>query len=155
MDLIPVVSRLYFLKRLPVTLSYAQAAILLSLGLQFQELSSLEVNVHSFGLHLFLTRDGLVQAILPLFFTFQSSLELQGTQILALFNKAMRKIHGVLHKAASQQIEATLPRVKEVCGIRFTLSLQHVLILAQLLFSFTSMWLQLLWMKIWRRGQNK
>ncbi|CAI5531434.1 unnamed protein product, partial [Closterium sp. Naga37s-1] len=85
MDLIPPVARLYFLGLIPASLSYAQAAILLSFGLQHHELSTIEAN-----------------------------LRLPGTQVLALFNKAIRKIHSVLYAAAARTIEAALPRIKEV-----------------------------------------
>lgn len=85
LDLVPTVARLYFLERLPASLSYGQTAILLSLGLQFNGLPELE-----------------------------KGLRLPGTQILALFNKTMRKLHGSLHRAASKIIEAALPRMKEV-----------------------------------------
>jgi hypothetical protein len=43
LDLVPTVARLYFLERLPASLSYGQAAILLCLGLQHQQLEHLEV----------------------------------------------------------------------------------------------------------------
>jgi N-acetyltransferase 10 len=45
LDLVPALSRLYFLEKLPATLSYGQAAILLSLGLQHQDLTDVEVSV--------------------------------------------------------------------------------------------------------------
>lgn len=89
LDLVPAVARLYFLERIPASLSYGQAAILLSLGLQHQELSAVEAH-----------------------------LRLASNQVLALFNKAMRKIHGQLHAAASKVAEAALPRMKEVAVMR-------------------------------------
>ena len=48
----------------------------------------------------------------------QSSLGLPGSQVLALFNKAVRKLHAVLQLAAAHTIEAAMPRVthKEVGG---------------------------------------
>lgn len=42
LDLLPSFARAYFAGRVPATLSYGQAAILLSLGLQQQELSAVE-----------------------------------------------------------------------------------------------------------------
>lgn len=86
LDLVPTVARLYFLERLPASLSYGQAAILLCLGLQHQQLEHLE-----------------------------GQLKLPGGQILALFNKTIRRLHTQLHKAASKDIEAALPRLREVC----------------------------------------
>ncbi|GAQ78702.1 N-acetyltransferase 10 [Klebsormidium nitens] len=85
LDLVPSLSRLYFLEKLPATLSYGQAAILLSLGLQHQDLTDVE-----------------------------AYLKLPSSQILALFNKTIRKLHGLLHGAAAREIEAALPRVREV-----------------------------------------
>jgi hypothetical protein len=41
-------------------------------------------------------------------------LKLPSSQILALFNKTMRKLHSQLHGAAAREIEAALPRVREV-----------------------------------------
>ncbi|KAG6541499.1 hypothetical protein Mapa_017096 [Marchantia paleacea] len=85
LDLIPTLARLYFLERLPVSLSLAQAAILVGVGLQHQSLDTLE-----------------------------AELKLPANQILALFNKSIRRLHSELHKAAAKKIEAALPRIKEV-----------------------------------------
>lgn len=51
----------------------------------------------------------------------QAQLKLPGSQILALFNKTIRRLHGQLHKAAAKGVEAALPRLKEVLE-RFLLS---------------------------------
>ncbi|OAE26338.1 hypothetical protein AXG93_4324s1040 [Marchantia polymorpha subsp. ruderalis] len=85
LDLIPTLARLYLLERLPVSLSLAQAAILVGVGLQHQSLDTLE-----------------------------AELKLPANQILALFNKSIRRLHSELHKAAAKKIEAALPRIKEV-----------------------------------------
>lgn len=45
LDLVPTVARLYFLERLPTSISYGQAAILLCLGLQHHQLEHVEVRV--------------------------------------------------------------------------------------------------------------
>ena len=58
LDLLPGLAATYFAGRLPASLSYAQAAILLSLGLQRTEVKDLE-----------------------------ASLQLPSNQVLALFNK--------------------------------------------------------------------
>ncbi|GBG87241.1 hypothetical protein CBR_g45300 [Chara braunii] len=42
LDLVPTIAQLYFLEKIPATVSYGQAAILLSIGLQRQELSEVE-----------------------------------------------------------------------------------------------------------------
>ncbi|XP_024541678.1 RNA cytidine acetyltransferase 1 [Selaginella moellendorffii] len=84
-DLVPTISRLYFMRTIPVTLSACQAAILLCIGLQQHDISFVE-----------------------------SALDLPRNQVLALFNKSVRKLHGQLHKAAAKEIEETLPRLREV-----------------------------------------
>lgn len=43
LDLVPKLTYLYFCRKLPVTLSYAQASILLCIGLQNQDISYIEV----------------------------------------------------------------------------------------------------------------
>ncbi|KAH7352706.1 hypothetical protein KP509_19G059500 [Ceratopteris richardii] len=85
LDLVPILARYYFLERLPATLSYGQAAILLCLGLQHQSVSFVE-----------------------------GQLNLPRNQVLALFNKSIRKLYNQLNKAASKKVEAALPRLKEV-----------------------------------------
>lgn len=42
-DLVPILANLYFEGRIPVTLSYAQASVLLCIGLQGQNISYIEV----------------------------------------------------------------------------------------------------------------
>ena len=80
--LVPPLARAYFAKRIPVTLSYTQAAILLILGLQLK------------------TVDESVK-----------DLDLPGTQVMALFNKAVRRIHGSLLTAREADVEAALPSI--------------------------------------------
>ena len=82
LDLLPVLSASFFRGKIPATLSYAQAAILLCLGLQRQELSEVE-----------------------------AALSLPSSQILALFNKAVRKIHQHLRAAKEAAVERSLPAV--------------------------------------------
>ena len=79
-DLVPPLARAYFGRRLPATLSFVQAAILLVLGLQQRDVSDAE-----------------------------AALGLPSAQVLALFNKAVRKLHGVLRAAAERRVEASLP----------------------------------------------
>lgn len=43
LDIVPILARLYFLEKLPVTLSYAQASVLLCMGLQAKDISAIEV----------------------------------------------------------------------------------------------------------------
>ncbi|XP_059624435.1 RNA cytidine acetyltransferase 1-like [Cornus florida] len=74
----------YFLEKLPVTLSYAQASVLLCIGLQKKEVSDIE-----------------------------REMKLEGQQILSLFIKVMKKFYKYLYGIASKEIDSTLPRLKE------------------------------------------
>ncbi|CEG39118.1 n-acetyltransferase 10 [Plasmopara halstedii] len=77
-DLIPSLARMYFLQRLPqMSLSYLQRAILVSLGLQHQSVD-----------------------------TIQQELNVPSNQLLALFNKAVRKFLGQVEKLMEEQLEA-------------------------------------------------
>jgi N-acetyltransferase 10 len=79
-DLVPPLARAYFAGRLPVSLSYAQAAILVVLGLQQRELSDVE-----------------------------ATLGLPSSQVLALFNKSMRRLHACLRASEEARVRAALP----------------------------------------------
>ncbi|PNW85567.1 hypothetical protein CHLRE_03g192850v5 [Chlamydomonas reinhardtii] len=83
LDLVPPLAAAYLRGRVPVSLSYGQAAIMLVLGLQLREVSALE-----------------------------ESLGLPSNQVLALFNKAMRKIYGCLRASKEAAVARTLPAVK-------------------------------------------
>lgn len=84
LDLIPPIARGYFSERLPTNLSYGQAAILLSLGLQSKGLAAV-----------------------------QEALALPSNQILALFNKSVRKLYGVLRTVAEARYGKGLPGNKD------------------------------------------
>ncbi|CAL1409069.1 unnamed protein product [Linum trigynum] len=84
LDIVPVLARLYFRGKLPVTLSPVQASVLLCIGLQQQNFTHVE-----------------------------EQLKLERTLILSNFMKAMKKIHHHLHGVASDEIQSTLPRLKE------------------------------------------
>ena len=71
-DLIPPLARAYFAGNVPATMSYAQTAIVLSLGLQFREMEEVA-----------------------------KGLGLPTQQVMALFNKAVRKMHGALRAGRS------------------------------------------------------
>jgi len=62
LDLLPTLTRFFFLNKMPFNISYAQAAILLGVGLQHKKIEDVGKDI-----------------------------DLQSNQILALFNKAMRK----------------------------------------------------------------
>eukprot|EP00877_Chromochloris_zofingiensis_P001333 jgi/Chrzof1/111/Cz01g03260.t1 len=84
LDLLTPLAACYLSGRLPTTLSYGQAAILLCLGLQQRELSDIEV-----------------------------ALGLPSNQVLALFNKAIRKLYSQLRAAKEAAVDRLLPRVTQ------------------------------------------
>ena len=85
MDLVPFLAQAYFSQKLPATLSYGQAAILVCLGLQHKTVDD-------------------VKAIL----------DLPANQVLALFNKSVRKMHGLLRATEEAAVERSLPKVVPV-----------------------------------------
>ncbi|XP_047316281.1 RNA cytidine acetyltransferase 1-like [Impatiens glandulifera] len=85
LDLVPILSQQYFSEKLPVTISYAQASVLLSIGLQFQNITHIE-----------------------------GGMKLERQQILSLFIKVIKKFYKYLHEVASKEIGKTFPRLKEV-----------------------------------------
>ncbi|KAL9253303.1 RNA cytidine acetyltransferase 1-like protein [Drosera capensis] len=84
LDLVPILVNMYFRGKLPVTLSYAQASVLLCIGLQHQNFSYIE-----------------------------GQMKLERQQIMSLFIKALKKFHKYLSGIASSQIDSTLPRLKD------------------------------------------
>ncbi|KAJ4970584.1 hypothetical protein NE237_003683 [Protea cynaroides] len=85
LDLLPLIVHQFFQEKLPVNLSYAQASVLLCMGLQNQSVTYIE-----------------------------GQMKLERQQILSLFIKAMKKLHKYLDSIASEEIKSTLPRIKEV-----------------------------------------
>lgn len=85
LDILPKLARLYFLEKLPVTLSYAQASVLLCMGLQRKDISVVE-----------------------------GEMKLERQQILSLFIKVMKKFYKYLYSVASNEIDSTVPRLKEI-----------------------------------------
>lgn len=85
LDLLPSLARAYFSGHIPATLSYSQAAILLTLGLQCKSV------------------DDVAQ-----------DLGLPSSQVLALFSKSIRKLHGHLHAGKQAQIARKLPARKDL-----------------------------------------
>jgi N-acetyltransferase 10 len=83
LDLVPELARLFFMDRLDLTLTYTQAAILLAIGLQHKSVTDLE-----------------------------KELSVPSNQILALFNKAMRKIsnwlRGILEHSVREEMAESL-----------------------------------------------
>ncbi|KXZ56890.1 hypothetical protein GPECTOR_1g802 [Gonium pectorale] len=80
LDVVRPLAAAYLRGRLPVSLSYGQAALLLVLGLQGRELGCLE-----------------------------EALGLPSSQLLALFNKAIRKLHGCVRAAKEAAVARSLP----------------------------------------------
>jgi N-acetyltransferase 10 len=85
LDLISPLARAYFSGNIPVTLSYSQAAILLCLGLQQRDVSAVE-----------------------------TALDLPSSQVLALFSKAVRRLHQQLRAVKEAEVERQLPKPKIV-----------------------------------------
>uniref|UniRef100_K3XCC4 RNA cytidine acetyltransferase n=1 Tax=Globisporangium ultimum (strain ATCC 200006 / CBS 805.95 / DAOM BR144) TaxID=431595 RepID=K3XCC4_GLOUD len=91
-DLIPSLARLYFLQRFPdMTLSYLQRAILVSIGLQHQSVDVI-----------------------------QKELGVPSNQLLALFNKAIRKflaqVEGVLEKQLESEQKEQDQKIAKLAG---------------------------------------
>ncbi|GMN33414.1 hypothetical protein TIFTF001_004140 [Ficus carica] len=85
LDIARKLARLYFQEKLPVTISYAQASVLLCIGLQGRDISDIEE---------------------------QMGLERQ--QILSLFIKAMKKFSKYLNNLDAKEIDSSMPRLKEI-----------------------------------------
>jgi len=80
-DLLPNIAQLYFLEKIPVSLSSAQIVILLAVGLQHKTIDQIT-----------------------------EELTLGPNQILALFNKTIRKITQHFRSLQEKSIETTLPK---------------------------------------------
>ncbi|XP_072998178.1 RNA cytidine acetyltransferase 1-like [Typha latifolia] len=85
LDLVPTVAHLYFQEKLPVTLSALQASVLLCMGLQNKEITSVK-----------------------------EEMELEREQVQSLFFKLMKRLYNYLYGIASKEINETLPRLKEI-----------------------------------------
>uniref|UniRef100_A0A0E0F9Y4 RNA cytidine acetyltransferase n=1 Tax=Oryza meridionalis TaxID=40149 RepID=A0A0E0F9Y4_9ORYZ len=85
LDLVPILAHQYFSEKLPVTLHGAQAAVLFCMGLQDKDIGATK-----------------------------EELGIEREQVLSNFIKTMKKLYGYLHNIAGKEIEATLPRLKEI-----------------------------------------
>ncbi|XP_010548049.1 PREDICTED: RNA cytidine acetyltransferase 1 [Tarenaya hassleriana] len=83
-DLCKTLAHLYFQEKIPVTLSYVQASVLLCLGLQESDFSCIEKQT-----------------------------QLERGQIYSLLLKVMKKFYKYLNEIAGKEIESTFPRLKE------------------------------------------
>ena len=79
-DLVPPLARAFFAGQIPTSMSYSQVAILLQLGLQYKEMDDVA-----------------------------KGLGLPTPQVMALYNKAMRKLHTALRTAKEREVEAAMP----------------------------------------------
>ncbi|KAK6922906.1 Helicase domain [Dillenia turbinata] len=85
LDLVPDIAQQYFQERILVTLSPAQASVLLCIGLQHHNVSYIE-----------------------------GAMKLERQQILSLFIKVMKKFHKYFEGLVSKEMDSTLPsRLKE------------------------------------------
>ncbi|CAH1787885.1 unnamed protein product [Owenia fusiformis] len=106
MDLLPAISRLFFLYKLDLHLSAAQSALLLGLGLQHKSVDKLE-----------------------------KELDLPASQLLGLFNRTIRKVvqnlKGMQEKAIEQELvegkEITMEPVKQTMEEELTEAANEVL----------------------------
>ncbi|XP_048134806.1 RNA cytidine acetyltransferase 1-like isoform X3 [Rhodamnia argentea] len=85
LDTVPILSHTFFQEKLPVSLSYAQASVLLCIGLQHHDISYVE-----------------------------GQMKLERQQIMSLFIKVMKKFYKHLYAIAAKEIDSALPRLKEV-----------------------------------------
>jgi hypothetical protein len=85
LDLLPPVARAWFLQRVPVALSALQAALLLGMGLQYKTVDALE-----------------------------AELGLPANQLLALFNRAVRKLSDHFRELMAGHIDQALAPVRDV-----------------------------------------
>jgi N-acetyltransferase 10 len=98
LDLIPDMAKLVFLSKAPVSISHAQAAILLAVGLQRKSIDDVEKEFH-----------------------------LMSNQILATFNKVVKKVSSYLKKQRENGIKETLPETKHTVLKPLATSLQSEL----------------------------
>ncbi|KAK4790926.1 hypothetical protein SAY86_031339 [Trapa natans] len=95
LDMVPALSHSYFQEKLPVSVSYAQASVLLCIGLQHRDITYIE-----------------------------GQMKLERQQILSLFIKVMKKFHKYIYAVASKEIESALPRLKDVALEPHSISLE-------------------------------
>ncbi|KAH0452600.1 hypothetical protein IEQ34_019899 [Dendrobium chrysotoxum] len=96
LDLVPVLAYHFFQGELPVTLSPVQASVLFCIGMQNQDIAHIK-----------------------------EEMKLEREQILSLFIKVMKKLYKYLYSVAAKEIDATLPRLREVTLAPHTISLDE------------------------------
>ncbi|KAM9450694.1 RNA cytidine acetyltransferase [Clarias gariepinus] len=86
MDMVPAIARMFFLKQLgDISLSVAQSALLLGLGLQHKSIDDLEKEI-----------------------------KLPGSQLMGLFNRLMRKVVQLFTAIQEKAVEAEMAPVKDI-----------------------------------------
>ena len=140
LDLITPLAHAYFCGRLPAALSYSQAAILTCVGLQQHEIGRVRAGCWDaavlccagllgacIGFHAGTSSAGatvhaatnltqphphapLAPVCLPACLQLEETLGLPPSQALALFNKAVRRLHGLLRSAKEAEVERSLPK---------------------------------------------
>ncbi|KAL0907551.1 hypothetical protein M5K25_021966 [Dendrobium thyrsiflorum] len=98
LDLVPVLAYHFFQGELPVTLSPVQASVLFCIGMQNQDIAHIK-----------------------------EEMKLEREQILSLFIKVMKKLYKYLYSVAAKEIDATLPRLREVTLAPHSISLDEEL----------------------------
>ncbi|KAF8403600.1 hypothetical protein HHK36_011704 [Tetracentron sinense] len=93
LDLVPILAQQYFQEKLPVSISYTQASVLLCMGLQSQNVTYIE-----------------------------GEMKLERQQILSLFIKVMKKLYKYLYSITSKEIDSMLPRLQEVVMVPHNVS---------------------------------
>ncbi|KAH7852680.1 hypothetical protein Vadar_027832 [Vaccinium darrowii] len=95
MDLVPLLAQCYFQEKLPITLSHLQASVLLSMGLQLQDIAYIE-----------------------------GKMKIEKQQILSLFRKVMTKIYKYLYDVLTKDYEPSFPRERAVSLTPHSISLE-------------------------------
>lgn len=98
LDLVPRLAGLYFEGQIPIDLSLAQSAILVGMGLQRKSVADLE-----------------------------QSLRLAGSQVLAAFNKALRKLKQYVQKQLEAHLRASLPAQEGQMDLKPTFGAQEAM----------------------------
>ncbi|KZV17283.1 hypothetical protein F511_27535 [Dorcoceras hygrometricum] len=91
-------SRAYFWGKIPTTLSYAQASVLLCIGLQGKDISCIE-----------------------------SEMKLERQQIMSLYMKVMKKFYKLLRESASNEIHSSVPHLRDIAMEPHPVSLEEEL----------------------------
>ncbi|KAI7984542.1 RNA cytidine acetyltransferase 2 [Camellia lanceoleosa] len=83
--LVPILAQCYFQEKLPITLSYLQASVLLCMGLQVQDITDIK-----------------------------GMMKIEREQALSLFRKIMTKIYKYLYDVLTKDFDSSFPQEREV-----------------------------------------